>query len=145
MIRPYKPIDKEALLEIFKCNTPKYFDIKEISDFEDYLEHNSDTYLSIELNNTIVGGTGYFVNEDDHSGRITWIFFHPNYAGMGLGKQSVQYCLDILSKDNRVEKYMITTSQFAYQFFEKFGFVITKMEKEYWGPGLDLYEMEMPI
>ncbi len=37
MIRPYKITDNEKLIELFKLNTPKYFDIKEVLDFEKYL------------------------------------------------------------------------------------------------------------
>ena len=145
MIRPYKPADKERLLKIFSFNTPKYFDKNEINDFEKYLEQKAETYLTIEVDNNIVGGTGYYINENDRSGRITWIFFDPSYSGKGLGKQSVEHCLKILSKDKRVEKLIVTTSQLAYKFFEKFDYSINRIEKNYWGKGLDLYEMEKSI
>tara|TARA_R110000868_G_scaffold4211_6_gene26465 strand:- start:9911 stop:10033 length:123 start_codon:yes stop_codon:yes gene_type:complete len=36
----------------------------------------------------------------------------------------------------------VTTSQLAYKFFEKFDYSINRIEKNYWGEGLDLYEME---
>lgn len=142
MIRPYQPSDKSGLLKVFYLNTPKYFDKSEVDDFEEYLEHNADSYLTIEMNNSIVGGTGYYINENDNSGRITWIFFDPNFSGQGLGKQSVEYCLNLLGKDERVEIFIVTTSQLAYKFFEKFDYRIIRIEKNYWGDGLDLYEME---
>jgi ribosomal protein S18 acetylase RimI-like enzyme len=142
MIRPYKPSDKAGLLSVFHLNTPKYFDNSEVHDFEEYLEHNAETYFTIEMNNTIVGGTGCYINETDNSGRITWIFFDPNYSGQGLGKQSVEHCLNLLGKDKRVEKFIVTTSQLAYKFFEKFNYHIIRIEKNYWGDGLDLFEME---
>ncbi|MBS1735607.1 MAG: GNAT family N-acetyltransferase [Bacteroidetes bacterium] len=144
MIRPFKQTDKEILIETFKLNTPQYFDTKEVNDFVSYLEHHSDTYFTLEHDNKIVGGTGYYVKEGDKSGRITWIFFHPHYSGFGLGRQAVEHCLEILRQDPRVEKFVVTTSQLAYKFFEKFGYQLTKTEKDYWGIGLDLYEMEMP-
>lgn len=142
MIRPYKPADKPHLLRIFALNTPKYFDITEVQDFEAYLAQKAATYLTVEVDNIIVGGTGYYIHKKDNSGRITWIFFDPNYSGQGLGKQSVLHCLELLRKDERVEKFIVTTSQLAYKFFEKFDYSITRIEKNYWGEGLDLYEME---
>tara|TARA_R110001592_G_scaffold90167_1_gene265217 strand:- start:714 stop:1154 length:441 start_codon:yes stop_codon:yes gene_type:complete len=142
VIRPYQPSDKSGLLKVFYLNTPKYFDKSEVDDFEEYLEHNADSYLTIEMNNSIVGGTGYYINENDNSGRITWIFFDPTFSGQGLGKQSVEYCLNLLGKDERVEIFIVTTSQLAYKFFEKFDYRIIRIEKNYWGDGLDLYEME---
>ena len=143
MIRPYKSSDKPRLLEIFKLNTPEYFDCSEEKDFLEYLEENGDTYLTIEMNKVIVGGIGYYVNESDRSGQITWIFFDPGHSGQGLGRQAVEYCLAILNKDERVERLTVRTSQLAYKFFEKFGYQINRIEKDYWGLGLDLYEMEM--
>ena len=144
MIRPYKPDDKESLLRIFRLNVPEFFDKNEINDFVEYLEQKAETYLTTEVDNTIVGGTGYYVNENDKSRRITWIFFDPSYSGQGLGKQSVEHCLKIFSKDNRIEKLIVTTSQPAYKFFEKFDYNINRIEKDYWGRGLDLYEMVKP-
>ncbi len=144
MIRPYTSTDKEELLRIFALNTPQFFDKKEVQDFEAYLQENASTYLTIEVDNRIVGGIGYYVNKNDKSGRITWIFFDPDYAGRGLGKQAVQYCLEQLNLHDNIEKFVVTTSQHAYQFFEIFGFNTYRIEKNYWGEGLDLYEMEKP-
>lgn len=124
-------------------NTPDYFDPNEVQDFAEYLEQHASTYLTLIQDQKVVGGIGYFVNKADQSGSITWIFFHPDYQGKGLGKQAVEYCHSILRKDNRVKKFVITTSQVAYQFFETFGYQTIRTEKDYWGDGLDLYEMEM--
>ena len=91
MIRDYKKSDKEQLLEIFKLNVPTYFDPKELNDFSKYLEHHADTYLTIEYENKIVGGVGYYVPENSKAGEITWIFLHPNATGLGLGKEAVEH------------------------------------------------------
>lgn len=144
MIRPYLSSDKERLLEIFNLNTPNYFDENEVTDFVNYLKLRAATYLTMEVDNTIVGGAGYYSNENDRSGRITWIFFDPHYSQQGLGKQMVEYCLSILKKDVSIDKFVVTTSQHAYGFFEKFGFILIHIKKDHWGKGLDLYEMEMP-
>ncbi|MES1225790.1 MAG: GNAT family N-acetyltransferase [Bacteroidota bacterium] len=145
MIRPFKQTDKEQLIEIFKLNTPTYFDRKELADFEDYLAEHSGTYLTIEHEGKIAGGTGYYIKDSDKSGRITWIFFHPECAGLGLGKQAVQHCLTILKSNPAIEKLVVTTSQLAYKFFEKFGYTLVQTEKDYWGQGLDLYLMEQAV
>ncbi|WP_298544530.1 GNAT family N-acetyltransferase [uncultured Aquimarina sp.] len=145
MIRPYELHDKKELVAIFKLNTPKYFDPKEVKDFEEYLEQHSNTYFTIEYKNNIVGGVGCYVKEEDKTGRITWIFFHPDYSGLGLGKQAVTYCLNSFKSNATIKKIVITTSQLAYRFFEKFDFTLKETEKNYWGPGLDLYLMERKI
>lgn len=145
MIRKYYLTDRPELLEIFKLNTPQYFDPKEAAGFEEYLNENSETYLTIEQDNKIVGGAGYQITHNNSIGRVTWIFFHPGQAGKGLGKEAVEYCLSILKANTNLKKLVVTTSQLAYKFFEKFGFQLISTEKNYWGQGLDLYTMEINL
>jgi len=145
MIRKYNQKDRPELIEIFKLNTPKYFDSNEVKDFEEYLDQNADTYLTIEIENRIAGGTGYQITDNYTIGRITWIFFHPDFSGLGLGRQSVEYCLNIFKTNPSIKKLVVTTSQLAYKFFEKFGYKLTYTEKDYWGKGLDLYTMEINL
>ncbi len=145
MIRPYQLKDKKELVALLHLNIPKCFDPKEVKDFEEYLEQHSATYLIVEYENKIAGGAGYYVREKDKTGRITWIFFDPDYTGKGLGKNVVEHCLFILKTQVGLEKIVVTTSQLAYTFFEKFGFKLKETEKNYWGPGLDLYLMELQI
>ncbi|UTW62855.1 GNAT family N-acetyltransferase [bacterium SCSIO 12741] len=143
MIKPYRAEDHKKLIAVFKLNVPKYFDEKETHDFEQYLAQNGDTYFTYWQEQEIVGGTGYYVNESEKSGSITWIFFAPEHTRKGLGRAAVKHCLSLLAKDERVKKHRVTTSQLAHKFFEQFGFKTIRMEKDYWGIGLDLYEMEM--
>lgn len=145
MIRPYKISDKHRLIEIFNLNVPTYFDAKEIEDFIRYLDEKSDHYLTVEQEEKIVGGVGHDFIESDQSGRVTWIFFDPEYTGKGLGHEAVEHCNNIFKSNSQVEKLVVRTSQLAYKFFEKFDYKTIKIEKEYWGPGLDLYIMERPI
>ena len=142
-IRPYKPTDKDSLVHIFKNNVPKYFDPSEINDFKNYLHTKSDTYLTVESENRIVGGVGYEANTLNQTGSITWIFFDPECTGKGIGSKAVDHCIHEIKKNSHINRLTVRTSQLAYQFFEKFGFTLMKTEKNYWGEGLDLYEMEM--
>lgn len=142
MIRPYIATDKDELLHIFQLNTPEYFDPNELADYSGYLNEHANSYFTIEHNNRIAGGVGYHVNEATQTGQITWILFHPDYAGLGLGRRAVEHCIAIFKSYPAVEKLVVTTSQKAYRFFEKFGYQLIKTETDYWGPGLDLYWME---
>ena len=145
MIRPYNLADKEPLLNIFKLNIPKYFDPIEINEFVNYLDIKGGTYFTVEFKNEIVGGIGYEVRESDESGRINWIFFHPDFSRLGLGKKAVEHCLAILKSNPKVDILIVRTSQLAYQFFEKCGYKLIETEKDYWAKGLDLYLMYQPI
>jgi N-acetylglutamate synthase-like GNAT family acetyltransferase len=143
MIRPYHPSDQQTLVEILKLNVPKYFDQKEVAEFEEYLKEHAITYLTIEHEKKIVGGTGYLLTDNNTIGHVRWIFFHPDSAGHGLGSEAMKYCLAKFQSVPTVKKLIVTTSQLVYKFFEKFGLVLIKTEKNYWGKGLDLYWMEM--
>lgn len=142
MLLPYTPNNKQSLIEIFNLNVPIYFAPHELNEFLSYLEIKSETYLCIYHENKIVGGVGYDYKEEDKSGRINWIFVHPNCKGFGLGKEAVEFCIAKLKEDGRVEKLIVRTSQLAYKFFEGFDYKLVKIEKDYWTPGLDLYLME---
>ena len=145
MIRRYTSQDKEELIEIFKLNIPIYFDPKEVSIFENYLETHADKYLTIEHNNKIVGGNGFNFKDNNSTGEITWIFFHPSYSGLGLGKESVDHCLKLFRAAPDLKKVVVRTSQLANKFFTKLGFDLIKTETDYWGLGLDLHLMELDL
>ena len=145
MIRPYNDTDKAALIDIFRRNAPEYFDPAELADYEKYLDEYASTYFTVEHEGKIAGGVGYFIDRLKKTGQITWILFHPQYTGMGLGKKVVEHCFAIFKADSGVEKLVVTTSQKAYRFFEKLGYGLVKTEENYWGPGLDLYLMERPL
>jgi N-acetylglutamate synthase-like GNAT family acetyltransferase len=145
MIRPYRPSDQQILVEILKLNVPTYFDQKEIAEFEEYLNEHGTTYLTLEHQDKIVGGAGYLLTDNNTIGHVRWIFFHPNSAGHGFGGEAMEHCLAKFRSVATVRKLIVTTSQLAYRFFEKFGLVLIKTEKDYWGKGLDLYWMEMEV
>ena len=144
-IRKYNPADRPRLIEVLKLNMPTYFDSKEVSDYEKYLNLHAETYLTIEYDNKIVGGAGYNITDRNSIGRITWIFFHLAYSKSVLGRQSVDYCLAIFKANPGIKKLVVTTSQLTYKFFAKFGYQLTSTEKDYWGQGLDLYTMEINL
>ncbi len=56
---------------------------------------------------------------------------------------AVDYCHQIMIDQLQVKKISVKTSQLAFGFFEKFGYRTIRVEQNYWGLGLDLYEMEL--
>ncbi|MFZ1806098.1 MAG: GNAT family N-acetyltransferase [Cyclobacteriaceae bacterium] len=142
-IRHYQPADRETVIEVFKLNTPEFFDVKEQVDLEEYLDHYWGTYFVMEEESRIVGCGGYHFEADGQTGRLSWDFFDPQYKGRGLGRQMIAHCLEELRKSPHLEKTAVWTSQLAYQFYARFGFETQEIKEDFWGPGLDLYRMEM--
>lgn len=143
MIRRFTNDDRKKVLDIFILNTPVYFDPQEQKDLEAYLDKYSDTYFVFEHDGKIIGCGGYHFNDDKTIGRISWDFFHPDSKGMGFGSQLVAHCLYLIKLESSVRSIAVWTSQLAFHFYEKFGFELKEIKKDFWGIGLDLYLMEI--
>ena len=141
-IRTYHPNDKPELLNILKLNVPHYFAESEIADLDHYLDHEIEHYFVAELDNQIVGAGGINFEENNSIGKISWDFIHPEFQGIGVGGALLQHRLSILKSMNEVETILVRTSQLAYQFYEKNGFVLEEMIKDYWAEGFDLFKMK---
>ena len=145
IIRAYLPSDKVALFDIFKHYIPSDFAPDEIHDFDSYITEYWSTYFTFEIDGQIIGGIGYQMTDAGTTGQIKWILFHPERVGKGLGKMAIEHCLPIFKSKSEIKKAIVTSSQLAYRFFEKFGFILKKTEQNYWGDGLHLYLLEKEI
>lgn len=119
LIRPYKTTDTDALTKVFLLNTPKYFAQHELDEFLNYLKtSHATTYFVVENNNRIIGGAGYEIRKDDNSGRINWIFLHPEFQNTGIGKKVTEQIIQLLKTNKTINKLIVRTSQFAYVFLK---------------------------
>ncbi|PWJ42313.1 GNAT family N-acetyltransferase [Sediminitomix flava] len=145
MIRKYTPKDKNELLKLFRLNSPKYFDSSEEVDFEDYLEHEIEDYFIYETNNQIIGcgGINYFL--EGGIARISWDIIHPEFHGKGIGKKLTENRLSIIRENKDIQKIIVRTSQIVYPFYEKMGFELEKVVKDFWAENYDLYQMKISL
>ena len=143
MIRNYTKKDKSTLIELLRQNTPEYFDPSEEIEFINYLDHEVEDYFVYELDFKIIGagGINYFLEEK--SARISWDMVDSKSQGKGIGKKLTQHRINHLKRNTEVEIIRVKTSQHAYKFYEKMGFELEKIEKEYWAKNFDLYLMQM--
>ncbi len=140
-IRPYRPADHETLLRLFVKNTPTAFGENEIADYADFLQTNTNPYFVAEYAGQLVGACGHYIRADGITARIVWIFTDPDAKGLGVGSALLRNSLDKICQEPAVQTIECQTSQVAYQFFERFGFVVQHTEPDYWATGLDLYFM----
>lgn len=152
-IRAYDPADKTKLLEIFKLNVPQYFAETEIADLSNYLDHEIEKYYVVTLrpfdklrasqgNHEIVGAGGINFENDYQTGKISWDFIHPSKQGMGIGRQLLSHRLAVLQSMGTIKNICVRTSQHAYLFYEKNGFILKEITQDYWAKGFHLYSME---
>ncbi|WP_375560455.1 GNAT family N-acetyltransferase [Bernardetia sp. OM2101] len=156
-IRIYTEKDKNQLIKLIQLNTPTYFDSSEEEEFVEYLDKHKEDYFVIkdEVTNQIVGcgGINYFFNNDaidkatnssPNLARISWDIIHPDFQGLGIGKKLLLYRINHI-KSKEINLIIVRTSQLAYKFYQKVGFELEKVEKDFWAKGFDLYQMKMSL
>ena len=67
---------------------------------------------------------------------------HPDYQGKSLGTKLLKHRIDKLNSIDGIQKITVRTSQVAYKFYEKQGFELFEIKKDYWAEGFDMYNME---
>lgn len=141
-IRPYQPADKPGVIALLRANTPLYFAPEEESELVFYLENETEEYFVVETEKGIIGCGG--INFEDHrrTGKLSWDIIHPDYQGKGVGRLLLKHRISKLKSIKEVEIISVRTSQMAFRFYEKCGFELLEIKKDYWAEGFDLYLME---
>ena len=140
-LRPYEQSDKEACLELFRSNTPKFFAPHEETGFGSYLE-NPGHYFVLE-NPTIIGCGGYGVS--DITAYLAWGMVHHTQHGTGAGKRLLLERLNLITTHPEVKDIILDTSQHTFGFFEKLGFVTTKITEHSYSENLHRYDMKLSL
>lgn len=143
MIREYSHKDKSRVIELLQLNTPKFFDSSEENDFDYYLDNELEDYFVYEENSLIIGAGGINYFPEENRARISWDMIDPQSQGKGIGKKLTQYRVDHLSQNLKIEFIIVRTTQLVYKFYEKMGFELEKVEKDFWAKNFDLYQMKM--
>lgn len=141
-IREYNMEDKDEVINLIRLNTPEYFAVEEEEDFDKYLETERELYYVFLYDQKIVGCGGINFADNYKIGRISWDIFHPDYQGKSLGTKLLKHRIDKLNSIDGIQKITVRTSQVAYKFYEKQGFELKEIKKDYWAEGFDLYNME---
>ena len=142
IFREYIPGDKDRVIEIMSQHVPAFFDQSEIADLDEYLENKIEKYFVAEINNQIVGGGGINFGDNKKTGIISWDFIDPKLQGQGIGQKLLRHRIDFLKSMAGIETIIVRTSQLAYGFYEKNGFVLKGTEKDFWAKGYDMYYMK---
>lgn len=143
MIREYSIKDKSRVIELLKHNTPKYFDSSEEIDFENYLDNEVEDYFVYEEDSEIIGAGGINYFPEEKLARISWDMIDPRSQGKGIGKKLMQFRINRLTENQTIKLIIVRTTQHVFKFYEKMGFQLEKVEKDFWAKNFDLYQMKM--
>ena len=150
-IRLYQAEDKEACLALFKSNMPEYFAPSEFPEFELWLDAlgadkkrhqdpGTEQYFVVDMMGKVVGCGGYAaINPNEVT--LTWGMVDRSAQGTGWGKALLQYRLKVIQSRFPAASIMLDTTQLSYRFFERQGFKVTAIMKDFYGAGLDRYDM----
>jgi [ribosomal protein S18]-alanine N-acetyltransferase len=143
MIRKYTQKDETAVLQLIKQHTPQYFAPAELEDFKNYLRNKTEDYFVYIDKAQIIaaGGINYFPAAQ--LARISWDMVATHAQGKGIGAALVQFRINYLNQSADIETIVVRTAQDVYQFYQKMGFKLIRVEKDYWAEGFDLYEMHL--
>lgn len=143
-IREYVPSDKEAVLKLIRLNIPQYFAPEEETDLSNYLDNEREYYYVLLSGMKIIGCGGINMADDGTRGKISWDIVHPDWQRRSLGSLLLKHRLNVLNSMG-IKRITVRTSQVAYQFYQKRGFVLKNIKKDYWAKGFDMYAMEYAV
>lgn len=151
---PYSAADLDGVLAIFESNVGEWFSENEREDLvemlDNHLGHNetpnqhgwTSIYHVCRLDGRIVAAGGFALKGE--LSEASWGMVHADFRGSGLGRELLQYRLDLIqSRYPEVRSVVSQTSPAAAGFFAKFGFEVRHEEPKYWGGEIDLIGMEL--
>lgn len=140
--RPYQPKDETACLAIFDSNCPKFLAPSERDEFRDYIRVNAKraNYLVGELDQKIVACGGIFIDPESQAGYFAWGLVLNACHGQGIGHALTRQRMQ-LAATKGAKTLHLDTSQHTQGFYEKLGFIATKVTKNGCGEGLDRVDM----
>lgn len=142
-IRPYIQNDKVAVIELLRSNTPTFFAPAEEKDLIAYLDKEIEDYFVVEENSKIIAAAGINYFPKEKTACISWDIIKPESQGKGIGKKLTEHRINYLNKNFKIDLIFVRTTQLVYKFYEKMGFKLMKVEKNYWAKNFDLYYMEL--
>lgn len=153
IFRKYIKADKESCMNAFKSNVPLYFTEEEITDFENFLdrlEKGSDDgnpgntyFFVVVLNEKVIGCGGFGDRYNDNIISLAWGLIHKDFHKRGFGKKLLLHRLEQIKKIYPASRVVMDTTQFSFSFFEKYGFVTTKITRDYYTNGMHRYDMSL--
>lgn len=143
VIRAYEVRDREIVLSVMQENIPAYFAQDEMEDLKYYLDFEIEQYFVLEAEGKIVACGGINLELEERRGVISWDIVLPSEQGKGYGRKLLEHRITILKSMPDIDRITVRTSQLTYLFYQKNGFILNQIVKDYWAKDFDLYSMEL--
>jgi len=140
-IVPYKSLYFNRCLSILKSNTPEFIDKSEESLFINYLSRKGIIYFVLFESRKLIGCGGYGYDNKKNSVILSWGLIHNQFHKMGFGTHLLHYRIKQIVKKYPNLNIILDTSQKTYKFYERFSFSVDNITRNFYGKGLDRYDM----
>lgn len=140
-IRSYQETDLADVIAIFKSNIPQYFAAEETQDLLDYLSHEREDYLVCIREGKLMAAGGINYTKEKGKAYLSWDFVDREQHGKGIGSALLAERLIRINRKPDISEIVVRTSQVACDFYQKKGFVIREIHRDYWAEGLDMVYM----
>jgi [ribosomal protein S18]-alanine N-acetyltransferase len=150
--KEYSATYRQDCLEIFDSNTPPFFAESERADFDRWLaklEHGTDRsegakhYYVVVIGDRSVACGGFYISPDGWKARMAWGMVRREDHRRGIGAEFIRYRVRRIRQMYPYCAIALDTTQHSFGFFEKMGFVVTKVTPDFYAAGLDRYDMEL--
>lgn len=146
--RPYQPDDFSACLAIFDSNLPTFFAPDECAQFSEFLENHAAkgrTYLILTREDSVIACGGILLDESKGKAFLEWGMVERIHHGQGIGAKLTEARLGLARGIPGIVEVTIETSQHSRGFYERTGFAASKIIPDGFGPGLDRWDMTLPL
>lgn len=142
--KSYSPIFREACLEAFDSNCPKFFDPSERDLYANYLDQKAaqEDYWVVLKDDLFLGAGGYYFSKPD-TVRLVWGLIHHSFHHQGYGTSLLNFRLKQIALNPKAQIIRLDTTQYNPDFFSRFGFKELEVKPNHYGPGLHSHEMEL--
>ncbi|WP_395540912.1 GNAT family N-acetyltransferase [Neotabrizicola sp. sgz301269] len=148
--RPYAAPDREDCLALFDGNVPQFFAPEERQEFAEFLDAlpecgTEGTYLVLEEAGRILACGGLALDGSGQQASLCWGMVARAHQGKGLGRALTKARLARARVLPGIERVHLATSQHTAGFYAGFGFAVTTVVPDGFGPGLDRCEMVLAL
>ncbi len=152
LIREYRPSYRNACIEVFRSNIPKFFAESELEHFKAWLDAQDelhpaysnavedDFYVAL-LDKKVAGCAGFYIIKNEKTAKLAWGMVDTSLHKQGVGKALLVHRINSIEVLYPGFKITLDASQHSFEFFEKMGFKTEKVTKDYYASGLDRYDM----
>lgn len=146
--RPYIPDDFSACLAVFDSNVPTYFAPEERADCCECLrgvDVKHRPYIVLTRQGSVIACGGLITETVNRQARLAWVMVDSALHGQGLGTSLTQAILALARATPDIAEVGLATSQHILGFYEGFGFTVSNITPDGFGPGLDRCDMTLSL